>query len=183
MQTNCLYSFNRYFLFAVVVAAATAVVAFALASISMLFFVVFASILVSFVSISISISFAFSISLLLVVILSIFFVFFNLFSDCNIEYICKLKKIETELTIYNSCLILLLYICSQIESLYYISFDSKLHYQMFLLLCSKVSLQIKFYCYYCVSSYFAHLFCCCYCNNFFYCCQYSLIENRLLCVI
>ncbi len=110
MQTNCLHNLNKRFLFAVVIAIVVAAVAFVLASISVLISIIFVLISVSFVLILIS--FVFLISFLSVVILSALFIFLDLFSDCNIEYICKLKKIETELTIYNSCLILLLYICS-----------------------------------------------------------------------
>jgi len=126
VQTNCLRNFNRYFLFAVAVAAVAAVFAFVFASAFILVSVVFVSIFVFFASTSISL--AFSISFLFVVILSVFFAFLDLFSDCNIEYICKSKKIETELTIYNSCLILLLCICSRTKFLCYIFFDNRSNY-------------------------------------------------------
>ena len=131
-------------------------------------FIVFASISVSLILISISLAFLISFSL--VIILSISFALLNLFFNRNIKYICKSKKIEIELTIYNSCLILLLRICFWTKSFCYIFLDSKLHYQVLLLLCNKVFLQVEFYCCYCVSSCFARLLCCCYCNSFLYCC-------------
>ncbi len=109
MQTNCLHNLNKYFLFTVVVAVIAIVSAFVFASASVLVSIIFISIFVSLVLTSIF--FAFSTSFLFVVVLFASFVFLDLFFNCNIEYICKSKKIETKLTIYNSCLILLLYIC------------------------------------------------------------------------
>jgi len=126
MQTNCLRNFNRRFLFVVVVVIIATIVALVFAFVSISIFVVFVSTFVSFISISIF--FAFSTSFLFVVILFAFFAFLDLFSNCNIKHICKLKKIEKKLTIYNNCLILLLYICFRAKSLCCISFDSELRY-------------------------------------------------------
>jgi len=130
VQTNCSHNFNKRFLFVVVVATIVAtlafVLAFAFALALVLLFVVLALIFVSLASTLISL--VFLISLSFVVILLASFALFNLLFDRNIERTCELKKIKTKLTIYNSCLMLSLYVCSQAKSLRYISFNNKLPY-------------------------------------------------------
>jgi len=117
VQINCSHDFNKRFLFVVVVVAIVAIVAFAFASTFVLFSIVLASTFVSlaltFVSFALTLTlFVLLISLSLIVILLALFALLNLFLGRNIERICELKKIKTKLTIYNSCLMLLLRICS-----------------------------------------------------------------------
>jgi len=114
VQTNCLCNFNNCFLFVVVIAIVVVVVvalAFALAF-ALVFAFVFAFIFLASIFVFLASFALFFSSLSLIIILFAFHAFFNSLLNRNIERTCKLKKIKTRLTIYNSNLILLLRICS-----------------------------------------------------------------------